>query len=65
MRLDLTAATLGAALREYEALQQEAAKPAAFASLLFTTDTGDPARGAFLQKMREQGTHAGPAAAVF
>ena len=52
----LTAATLGAALREYEALQQEAAKPAAFASLLFTTDTGDPARGAFLQKMQEQGT---------
>ena len=53
---DLTAEMLGAALREYEALQQEAAKPMAFASLLFTTDTGDPARGAFLQKMREQGT---------
>ncbi len=53
---DLSAATLGAALREYEAINQEAAKPMAFASLLFTTDTGDPARGAFLQKMREQGT---------
>ena len=53
---DLTAATLGAALREYEAINQDSAKPMAFASLLFTTDTGDPARGAFLQKMREQGT---------
>ncbi len=55
-RADLTAQTLGMALREYEAISQEAAKPMTFASLLFTTDTGDPARGAFLQKMREQGT---------
>ena len=53
---DLTADVLGAALREYENIQQEASKPAAFASLLFVTDTGDPARGAFLQKIREQGT---------
>ena len=53
---DLTAATLGAALWEYEAISQEAAKPATYASLLFATDTGDPARGAFLQKMRERGT---------
>ena len=53
---DLTAATLGAALREYEAIQQEVAKPMAFASLLFAADTGDAARGAFLQKMREEGT---------
>ncbi len=52
----LTAETLGAALREYEQIQQESAKPRAFASLLFSGDTGDPARGAFLQKMREQGT---------
>ena len=52
----LTAETLGAALREYEDIQQEASKPAIFASLLFTTDMGDPARGAFLQRMREQGT---------
>ena len=52
----LTAETLGAALREYESIQQEAAKPMTFASLLFSTDTGDPARGAFLQKMQEQGT---------
>ena len=53
---DLTAETLAAAIRDYEALQQEAAKPAVFASLLFTTDTGDAARGAFLQKVRERGT---------
>lgn len=54
--LDLSAETLHAALHGYEAIQQEAAKPMAFASLLFTTDTGDPARGAFLQKMREEST---------
>ena len=53
---DLSAETLGAALREYEDLQQEAYKPAYFASLLFATDTSDAARGAFLQKMREAGT---------
>ncbi len=53
---DLTAQTLGAALREYEAIQQEASKPGAFASLLFATDTGNAARGAFLQKMRERGS---------
>ena len=53
---DLTAAVLGAALAEYERIYQDAAKPMTYASLLFTTDTGDAARGAFLQKMREQGT---------
>ena len=53
---DLTAETLGAALHEYEALQQDSSKPAYFASLLFTTDTSDPTRGAFLQKVRERGT---------
>jgi oligoendopeptidase F len=53
---DLTAALLGAALREYEDIYQQSAKPMTFASLLFAADTGDAARGAFLQKMREQGT---------
>lgn len=53
---DLTADILSAALRDYEAFQQDAAKPSAFAGLLFSTDTGDPARGAFLQKIREQST---------
>ena len=54
--LDLSAETLAASLHGYEAIQQDAAKPMTFASLLFTTDTGDPARGAFLQKMREENT---------
>lgn len=53
---DLTAQTLGAAIREYEALYNEAGKPGSYASLLFTTNTSDPAYGAFLQKMRERGT---------
>lgn len=53
---DLTAETLGAAIREYESLYAEAGRPGAFASLLFTTNTSDPAYGAFLQKMREHGT---------
>lgn len=53
---DLTAERLGTALREYEDIEQAASKPAYFASLLFATDTGDPARGAFLQKIREAGT---------
>ena len=52
----LTAQTLSAALREYEALQQEAYKPITYASLLFAADTADAAKGAFLQKMRERGT---------
>ena len=53
---DLTAQTLGGALREYEALQQEAYKPITYASLLFAADTADATKGAFLQKMRERGT---------
>nr|MDQ2687405.1 oligoendopeptidase [Armatimonadota bacterium] len=53
---DLTVQTLGQAIREYEQLEQDASKPAVYASLLFTTDTSDPERGAFLQKMRERGT---------
>ncbi len=56
MSPELSAEMLVAALREYEAIQQEAGKPMTFASLLFSTDTGDPARGAFLQKMSEEGT---------
>jgi oligoendopeptidase F len=55
-RPDLTSETLAAALREYEAIEQQGGKPGSYASLLFSTDTNDPARGAFLQKMRERGT---------
>lgn len=53
---NLSAATLSAALHEYEDIQQQADKPGSYASLLFSTDTADPARGAFLQRMREKGT---------
>ncbi len=53
---DLSADTLGAALREMEAIQQSAYKPISYASLLFATNNGDAARGAFLQKMSEAGT---------
>jgi len=52
----LTAATLASAVREYEAIESESNKPGCYAHLMFSTDTGDPARGAFLQKMQERGT---------
>ena len=51
---DLSARMLLQALRDFEALSQEAGKPITYASLLFDTDTADPARGAFLQRMRER-----------
>lgn len=50
---DLTAETLNEAISEYESLYQAADKPMDFAALYFSMDTSDPARGAFLQKMRE------------
>jgi oligoendopeptidase F len=53
---DLNAETLGSALREYESISQESAKPGSYASLRFAADASDPARGAFLQKMMERGT---------
>jgi len=56
---DLTAAHLRAALDEYEALLTDQYKPQAYASLLFSTDTEDAARGALLQKTREFGSALG------
>lgn len=53
---DLTARVLGDAIREYEAIAQAAAKPGAYASLRFSADTGDPARGALMQRMMEKDT---------
>ena len=53
---DLTAETLAQALRDIESLYNEVAKPSAYANLLFSTDSGDPKIGAFLQKQREKGT---------
>lgn len=52
----LTAATLREAIAEYESISQETVKPLSYASLMFAADTSDPARGAFLQRMRERST---------
>jgi oligoendopeptidase F len=53
---NLTTDILLAAIIEYEAIENESSKPAVFAQLLFSTDTSDAARGAFMQKIREKGT---------
>lgn len=50
----LAAETLRQAIREYEAISADAAKPGTFARLRFTADTSDPARGAFLQRTQER-----------
>lgn len=47
---------VGKAIREIEALLQDAAKPGLFAELLFAADASDPKLGAFLQAQREKGT---------
>ena len=53
---DLTAQTLAEAIREYEALWQEAGKPGTYARLRFSADTTDPSRGALLSKVQEETT---------
>ncbi len=53
---DLQASDLHRALDEYEALQRLAALPQTFASLLFSTDTRDPRRGALVQRTQEAGS---------
>jgi oligoendopeptidase F len=53
---DLDATTLARAIREIEAIYNEVAKPMGYANLLFSTDSGDPKVGAFMQKQREKGT---------
>ncbi len=55
-RPDLQASTLASAIKDYEAMTQEAAKPVTFAHLNFTTDSGNPAAGAFLQKQMTKST---------
>src|SRR5947209_20520004 len=52
----LTATTLLNALQELEVIAQEASKPVNFAQLSFVTETGNPAKGAFLQKQMEKST---------
>lgn len=53
----LDPAALAEALRTYEQLQQEASKPATYASLRFAADTA-PENGAHVQKLREKTTQA-------
>jgi len=50
---DLQAGDLRTALEQYEALQRLAVLPQSYASLLFSTDTADPRRGALVQRTRE------------
>ncbi len=50
---DLTAARLAAAIKDYEALWQDAGKPGTYARLRFSADTGDPARGALVSRVQE------------
>ncbi len=49
----LSAAHLRQALADYEDLLTLRSRPDAYASLLYSTDTTDPSRGALLQKTRE------------
>jgi len=53
---DLTPQKLLGAIQEIESIVNEMSKPLAFASLLFSVDTSDPLRGAFLQAQREKAT---------
>lgn len=51
---DLTADTLLAAIKEYEAIAVELTKPACFAALLFAADTSKPEHGALMQSVQER-----------
>ncbi len=53
---ELDAQGLAEAIREYEAIGQLATKPGVFAQLIFTTDSTDPAIGAFLAAQMERGS---------
>lgn len=55
--LDLPASELAEAIAGYEAVQQQVAKPGAFASLLFAADASE-ANGSLLQRVRERTTEA-------
>ncbi len=44
------------AMRELEAIDELVGKAASYASLKFSTDTADPARGALLQRVQEKAT---------
>ena len=53
---DLAPEALARALDEFEGLQRKAALPQSYASLLFSTDTTDPRRGALVQRTQELGS---------
>ena len=53
---NLTAAELAALIVRYETLVERAHKIGSFASLNWTQDTQDPARGALLQRVTERGS---------
>ncbi len=53
---ELDAAELAAAMHELAALNELVGKAGSYASLRFSTDTADPARGALLQLVQERGT---------
>ncbi|HET8980866.1 MAG TPA: M3 family oligoendopeptidase, partial [Solirubrobacteraceae bacterium] len=53
---DLDPAGLAAAMHELAAINELIGKGGSFASLQFSTDTADPARGALLQRVQESAT---------
>ena len=53
----LTADELAALVARYEALTERGWKVGSFASLNWTQDTQDPARGALMQRVTERGSH--------
>jgi len=55
-RPDITPPELLAALDAYEALLRQQSRPGSYASLHYSTDTTDAARGALIQKVREMGS---------
>ena len=52
----LTADEVAELIRRYESLMETAHKVGSFASLNWTQDTQDPARGALLQRVTERGS---------
>src|SRR5947209_12801265 len=53
---ELDATGLASAMRELEAIHELVGKAGSFASLQFSTDTADPARGALLSQVQERAT---------
>ena len=52
----ITGTVFGRAIREYEAIEQLTSKPGVYAHLMFSADTSDPQRGAFMQMVSEKVT---------